>query len=775
MKRRTFLQRVSSTLAALGLTEAGWLTLGNRYYQALAQPTPRKLALLVGINQYPQTPSLSGCLVDVELQRELLLYRFGFQPADILTLTEQQATRENIETAFVEHLIKQASPDDVVVFHFSGYGSRIQLGMEGGDAPQTLQNALIPVDGISLPQETKKVNYLLEQTLLLLLRSLATDRVTAVLDTSYNTPAGVWQGGLKIRARPELVSGELSQQEIDFQKQLTTDPTNRVSTETPGLLLTSTSNPNQIAAEVLMSGFSAGLFTYALTQELWEATPATTIQVSLNHVAIALQQLGGKQQPGLLNDKKNREKILIAEHFIANSSVAEGVVTAVEDDGKTAQLWLGGLPPQVLENYAVNSRFALVTPDGGDGNSRGSVQMILRSRAGLTAKAQIATREDIEGQTLGGGTPPLRVGQLVQETVRLVGRHINLTIALDTALERIERVDATSAFSSIPHVSSTVAGEQPADYVFGKLPKFPTADLPATGSLAVSASRYGLFSLAQELIPNTGGEPGEAVKLAVQRLATKIPPLVAAKMWRLTVNEGSSRLGVKATLEIVRGIPQIITQRQTQRPLDGWGNPGLGSPGLANPGWGNLGRENLGRENPAPTGVTGIPTIPIGSRIQYRVQNTGTRPLYLMLLGLDSTKSAIALYPWSASTQFNNSPGTPVLTDIVVAPDATITIPQSIAGSEWVVNGPGLVCETQLICSTSPFTQTLAALLANQHPIVAQQRIYPLTNSLEVAQALLQDLHNASDAKTEINGAAADAYVLDVNNWATLSFAYQVV
>jgi len=745
MKRRTFLQRVSSTLAALGLTEAGWLTLGNRYYQALAQPTPRKLALLVGINQYPQTPSLSGCLTDVELQQELLLHRFGFQPADILTLTEQQATKENIETAFVEHLIKQASPDDVVVFHFSGYGSRIQLGMAGGDAPPTLQNALIPVDGISLPQETEKVNYLLEQTLLLLLRSLATDRVTAVLDTSYNTPPKVWQGGLKIRSRPELVAKELNQQEIDFQTQLRTDPTNRVSTETPGLLLTSASNPNQIAAEVLMSGFSAGLFTYALTQELWEATPATTIQVSLNHVAIALQQLSGNQQPGLLNDQKNRQKILISEHFIANNSVAEGVVTAVEEDGKTAQLWLGGLPPQVLENYGVNSRFSLVTRDEGNGNSRSPVQMILRSRAGLTANAQIATKEDIEGQT-----PPLQVGQLVQETVRLVGRHINLTIALDTALERIERVDATSAFSNIPHVSSTVAGEQPADYVFGKLQKFPTADLPATGSLAVSASRYGLFSLAQQLIPNTGGEPGEAVKLAVQRLAAKIPPLLAAKMWRLTANEGSSRLGVKAALEIVRGVPQTVTQRQTQRPVDE-------------------------QRNPAPTGVTGIPTVPIGSRIQYRVQNTGTRPLYLMLLGLDSTKSAIALYPWYASTQFNNSPGTPVLTDIVVAPDATITIPQSIAGSEWVVNGPGLVCEIQLICSTSPFTQTLTALLANQHPIVAQQRIYPLTNSLEVAQALLQDLHNASDAKTEINGAAADAYVLDVNNWATLSFAYQVV
>ncbi|MBN3927070.1 caspase family protein, partial [Nostoc sp. NMS4] len=97
MKRRTFLERIGSILAVLGITEAEWLSLGNRYYQALAQPSPRKLALLIGINQYPKIPALSGCLTDVELQRELLIHRFGFQGSDILTLTEEQASREFIE------------------------------------------------------------------------------------------------------------------------------------------------------------------------------------------------------------------------------------------------------------------------------------------------------------------------------------------------------------------------------------------------------------------------------------------------------------------------------------------------------------------------------------------------------------------------------------------------------------------------------------------------------------------------------------------------------
>jgi hypothetical protein len=50
-----------------------------------------------------------------------------------------------------------------------------------------------------------------------------------------------------------------------------------------------------------------------------------------------------------------------------------------------------------------------------------------------------------------------------------------------------------------------------------------------------------------------------------------------------------------------------------------------------------------------------------------------------------------------------------------------------------------------------------------------------LFNPLEVARALLQDLHSASAIAPETIGASSDTYVLDVNAWATLTFIYQVV
>ncbi|MFN6464363.1 MAG: caspase family protein [Nostoc sp. DedVER02] len=707
MKRRTFLHRIGSILAVLGVTEAEWLTLGNRYYQALAQPSPRKLALLIGINQYPKIPNLNGCLTDVELQRELLINRFGFQGSDILTLTDEQASREFIEAAFLDHLGKQAKPDDLVVFHFSGYGSHVKLET----SPDIIQNALVPANVISTSQDEKIVNYILEETLLLLLRSLTTDRVTAVLDTSYDAPSTVI--GLKTRALQESVP-KLATEELDFLKQLKTQ-----KSSTP-IVLAATSEPKQPAREGLFSGFSAGLFTYALTQYLWEFTPATKIQIALSQVENSLSKLGSKQQPALLSSQTSDVTSLQSDTIIG----AEGAISAIEEDGKTVHLWLAGLPPQVLLHYGVNSRFTLATTE----------QLILRSRTGLTAKAQIAKIE---------GANPLQVGQLIQEAVRVLPRNINLTIAFDTGLERIERVDATSAFAGFSHISTVVVGEKPSDYVFAKLQETP--------------SRYGLFSLGGELIPNTMGEAGEAVKLAVQRLAPKLSTLLAAKLWRLTENQGSSRLPLKATLEIISNTsPPVVMERETVRTFK---------------------TETSIKKPVKPQLIASLatPIVPTGSRMQYRVENQSDRPVYLILLGLNNNHTAVAFYSWETPKEPNTTDTKPILKEIVIAPGESLTLPQNTA-SQWVISGPSFFCEQQLIFSTTPFSGTLAALnTANPDFTAEKQPIVPLLNPLDVAQALLQDLHNASALKTEMNVTATDSYIWDVNNWASLSFSFQVV
>jgi hypothetical protein len=749
LKRRTFLQQAGLTLVALGVSETVLSLLGekslampllDRYFQVLAEPSGRKLALLVGVNQYPRGTALSGCVTDVELQRELLIHRFGFKASDILTLTDSQATRENIETAFIEHLTEQAQAGDAVVFHFSGYGSRVKLGEASlTDKELRLENSLVPFDGILPSKGTPIANELLQETLILLLRSLATDRVTTILDTSHTASGLTLQGNLRVRSSPNPPASNPNPDELAFQEQLllrlksSREQTRKQASlnQLPGLVITA-AGPSEIATEAQWNGFSAGLFTYALTQHLWQATPATTVQVTVSRTAGTVNQLVGKEQQPRVIGQKSLEQPMLAYYLPPDPSIgADGVITLVEENGKSAQLWLAGLPAKVLEYYGNNSLLEVVAATGA--TTEKSLQLQMRSKEGLTAKARLVEITPVDNSQL-------QVGQLVQEAIRVLPRNLGLTIALDTNLERIERVDATSAFANIPTVSSVVvAGEQPADYLFGK-PQAEATD--ASGG-------YGLFYLAHKPIPNTTGEVFEAVKSAVNRLTPQLKTLLAAKLLRLTANEGSSRLGIRASLEIINHpnpTTTVVMQRETLR-------ASLQSTGITD----------------QPTnGQGGIPTIPIASRVRYTLENHSDAKVYFLLLGIDSSGSAIALY----KTQAKNKSS---FTEAVIEPGETLTIPQSATANYWTVPSPSGLSEIQLICSRVPFTKAISTLEASRPPKSEGEQFGDVLNPLDVAQSLLQDLHQASTNTPDSISTIADTYALNVNTWATLSFIYQVV
>jgi hypothetical protein len=709
MKRRRFLQKISGLFAALGLAETEWLSLGNRYYQALAQPNSRKLALLIGINQYPQSPSLAGCVTDVELQTELLINRCGFAPSDILTLTEEQASRKFIENAFLDHLGKQVKAEDVVIFHFSGYGTRVNPGTG------IFQNAIVTVDENKL-LGTKSTNYLLEDNLLQLLRSLPTNQVTAVLDTSYHHPRELKPIGLRIRTRPELSTASLPIEELQLIERLK----DQKSQNDHPLIINATSELNQQSGEFLFSNWSAGLLTYALTQYLWETTSPKTIPVFFSGVATSMYKLGGKQQPSLLSQRKSADNPLIVDYFPIDRNRTIGVVKAIDEDGKTVKLWLGGLPPQVLTNYGVNSRLTLDTGE----------ELIIKSRSGLTAKAQFKKKET---------TNLPQVGQMVQEVIRVLPRNIHVKVALDQSLQRIERVDATSAFSAISRTANIITTEETADYLFGKVAQTP--------------SRYGLFCLGGELIVNTIGEVGEAVKVAVERLKPKFSTLLASKLWQFTENKGTSKLPVRATLEVVNNVsPRVVMVRDTL----GITSTGKIHPTLKYPG-------------------ISMPTIPVGNRLQYKIENLSDRPIYLILVGLNNNQTAFAFYPWEVFPQADIPPIKPQLREIIIPAGTTLKIPDNQPLPGWLVPKGSTFCEYQVIVSTEPFTETLKALAIAKYPTTDQRAISPLVNPLEVAQAILQDLHNASKVKTDLNATTNESYVLDVNHWASLNFSFQVV
>jgi Caspase domain len=125
----------------------------------LAQsPSPLRLALLVGVQEYPhleEEEQLRGASNDVQLMSDLLTRRFQFPQENVFALRDKDATGAAIR----KHLQMLAERIDAlpqvtptyVVFHFSGHGSQIPDQATGPDVDELdgLDETIVPYDAKS--------------------------------------------------------------------------------------------------------------------------------------------------------------------------------------------------------------------------------------------------------------------------------------------------------------------------------------------------------------------------------------------------------------------------------------------------------------------------------------------------------------------------------------------------------------------------------------------------------------------------------------------------
>lgn len=106
---------------------------------------PRRHALVIGIDQYPNFPAkpLEGCVRDAHLMASLLRERFGFAGDELRLLLDREATEQGILRE-LDRLTEVVGPDDTVVFHYSGHGSR--LADQEGDEPDGWDETIVPHD-----------------------------------------------------------------------------------------------------------------------------------------------------------------------------------------------------------------------------------------------------------------------------------------------------------------------------------------------------------------------------------------------------------------------------------------------------------------------------------------------------------------------------------------------------------------------------------------------------------------------------------------------------
>jgi hypothetical protein len=104
------------------------------------EPTGNKWAFLVGVSRYPKGKPLEFAVADMTGLRDALVTSLGVNPDNIVLLTDEQATYDNIKTQ-LPALIDRTGPGDVVIVAFSGHGSS-----SGAVEDEDRKSFLLPYD-----------------------------------------------------------------------------------------------------------------------------------------------------------------------------------------------------------------------------------------------------------------------------------------------------------------------------------------------------------------------------------------------------------------------------------------------------------------------------------------------------------------------------------------------------------------------------------------------------------------------------------------------------
>lgn len=194
-------------------------------------------ALLIGINTYknfPQTTSNlpkqifknpKGTLNDVNLMKKALISFYGFSENDIKILTNNQATKDKIETALYDWLLTWTNDGDLVLFYFSGIGYQVPAHKgENEIGPKTV---LCSYDINPRGDKNLITNFEIIQWL----QKLKKRTIVLIIDAGYS--GGIISQYNKLN---------------DFQE----------------MILMASSGKNQGSQELSLSGGFYGAFTYAL-------------------------------------------------------------------------------------------------------------------------------------------------------------------------------------------------------------------------------------------------------------------------------------------------------------------------------------------------------------------------------------------------------------------------------------------------------------------------------------------------------------------------------
>jgi hypothetical protein len=297
--------------------------------------TARRLALLVGINDYTASrlrapagtkppsqdrewPNLGGAVTDVEMMRELLLQLYGFASKDIVTLLDQQATRENILKALDERLVTTEGAGDVILVYFAGHGS--QRENSRSDEPDKLDETLVPADSrlgvedIRDKELRRRFNRILDHGA----------RLTVILDSCHS---GSGARGLDAGSRPRGIKLDLR----DVADASDAGP----RPEDHGALVLSAAQDVQSAWETRdESNNLHGAFSWALARAIRDSDPGEPAIDLFLRAQARMRAETPSQDPVVAGNPEARQAPFLGAHLLPRRGRTIIAVESVGADGK---------------------------------------------------------------------------------------------------------------------------------------------------------------------------------------------------------------------------------------------------------------------------------------------------------------------------------------------------------------------------------------------------------------------------------------------------------
>ncbi len=292
-----------------------------------AQSGGRKRALLIGINDYNVSsisprkvkaeaapgrdwPNLNGAVTDVHAMAEMLVLLYGFDRRDIITLTDQRATRAAILQTLAQQIVDKSAKGDVVLFYFAGHGSQVRNSLS--DEPDKLDESLVPADSRAGARDIRDkelrplFNRILDRG----------PRLTVILDNCFS---GSGARGLGTTLRPRGVKADSRD---------VADRTNGPRPENRGALVLSASLDYEKAWETRdPKGNFHGAFTWALMRAMRDASPGEAAVETFQRAQARLRGEMPFQDPVLGGDDAARLNPLFG---VRNDRLANRAVIAVE-------------------------------------------------------------------------------------------------------------------------------------------------------------------------------------------------------------------------------------------------------------------------------------------------------------------------------------------------------------------------------------------------------------------------------------------------------------